>query len=150
MNWIRQTLLRRQIDRDVDDEIQQHLEEKAAEFVAQGMSPAAALLAARREFGNLGLTAQRSREVWRWAPVEELLADMRYALRQLRRAPAFAAASMLTLALGIGANTAVFSVVNAVVLRPLPFPDSGRLVSVQSRSTQGGTPHPDSLSYPQF
>jgi hypothetical protein len=65
MNWIRQTLLRRQIDRDVDDEIQQHLEEKAAEFVAQGISPAAALLAARREFGNLGLTAQRSREVWR-------------------------------------------------------------------------------------
>lgn len=150
MNWVRQTILRRRIDRDVDDEIQGHLEERAAALEAQGLSSADARLAARREFGNVGLTTERSREVWRWAPVEELLADVRYALRQLRRAPAFAAAAMVTLALGIGANTAVFSVVNAVVLRPLPFPDSDRLVSVQVRATQAGVPYQENLSYPQF
>jgi predicted permease len=150
MNWILQTILRRQIGRDVDDEIQSHLEERVAALIAEGMSPADAHIKARREFGNVGLTAERSRDVWRWAPLEELLADFRYALRQLRRAPAFAAAAILTLALGIGANTAVFSVVNAVVLRPLPFPDSDRLVSVQSRNVEGGAPHPDELSYPQF
>ncbi len=149
MNWILQTIFRRRIDRDVDDEIQAHLEERVADLVAEGMPRAGALAMARREFGNVGLTAERSREVWRWAPVEELLADVRYALRQLRRAPAFAAASIVTLALGIGANTAVFSVVNAVVLRPLPFPESDRLVSVQARNTQG-VPRSDNLSYPQF
>jgi len=150
MNFIKQLILRREIDRDVDDEIQEHIAEKAAELAAQGMSPAAALLAARRQFGNVALTAEQSREVWRYAPVEELLSDLRYALRQLRRAPAFAAAAIATLALGIGANTAVFSVVNAVVLRPLPFPDSGRLISVQARRMQAGTPLPEELSYPQF
>jgi putative ABC transport system permease protein len=150
MNFLQQLILRRKLDRDVDDEISEHIAEKAAELEAQGMPPAAALLAARREFGNPALTAEQSREVWHYAPVEELLADLRYALRQLRRAPAFAAAAIVTLALGIGANTAVFSVVNAVVLRPLPFPDSHRLVSVLVRSTQGGTPHPEELSYPQF
>jgi putative ABC transport system permease protein len=143
-------MFRRKIDRDVDDEIREHIAEKAAELAAQGMSPAAALLAARREFGNLALTAEQSREVWHYAPLEELLANLRYALRQLRRAPAFAAAAIATLALGIGANTAVFSVVNAVVLRPLPFPDSGRLISVQARVTQEGAPRPENISYPMF
>lgn len=150
MNWILQTILRRRNDRDMDDEIQGHLDERAAALEAEGLSPADARLAARREFGNVGLTMERSREVWRWAPVEELLADVRYALRQLRRAPAFAMAAMATLALGIGANTAVFSVVNAVVLRPLPFPESHRLVSVQARATHDGVPYQENLSYPQF
>src|ERR1035438_5794219 len=150
MNFLKQLILRRKTGRDVDDEIREHIEERTADLVAQGMSPATALLAARREFGNVALTAEQSREVWHYAPLEEILADLRYALRQLRRAPAFAAAATATLALGIGANTAVFSVVNAVVLRPLPFPDSGRLVSVQARRIQAGTPSEENLSYPQF
>jgi hypothetical protein len=79
MNWIVQAILRRRIDRDVDDEIRAHLEEKAAALESEGMSWADALLAARREFGNVGLTGERSREVSRWAPVEELVADLRYA-----------------------------------------------------------------------
>ncbi len=150
MNWIRQLLERRRIERDLDEEIQSHLEERVAALVAEGHSPKEALLAARREFGNVAITAERGREVWRWALVEEFISDLRYALRQFRRAPAFTAASLLTLALGIGANTAVFSIVNAVILQPLPFPGSGRLVSVQSRGTQGGSPHSENLSYPQF
>jgi len=150
MNFVKRLILRREIDRDVDDEIREHIAEKAAELEAQGMAPTAALLAARREFGNVALTAEQSREVWQYAPLEELLADLRYALRQLRRAPAFAAAAIATLALGIGANTAVFSVVNAVVLRPLPFPDSGRLVTVQARVIQEGAPRPENISYPMF
>jgi len=149
MNIIPQIFQRRKIDRDVADEIASHIEERAAELAAQGMAPADALLAARRQFGNATLTAEQSRAVWRWAPFEELLANLRYAVRQLRRAPAFATAGIATLALGIGANTAVFSVVNAVVLRPLPFPEPGRLVSVASRNTRG-IPHPDQLSYPEF
>ncbi len=81
--------------------------------------------------------------------IEDMFADVRFALRQLRKSPAFALAGILTLALGIGANTTVFSVVNAVILRPLPYPESDRLVSVRSLDIRG-TPHPTSLSYPTF
>jgi len=150
MSWLGQILLRRRIDRDVDDEIRGHIEERIAALVAEGVAPDEARLEALREFGNITLTVEKSRAVWRWSAVEQLFGDVRYTLRQLRRAPAFTAASVLTLALGIGANTAVFSIVNAVVLRPLPYPDSDRLVSVQSLSTEGGAIHPDNLSYPQF
>src|SRR5439155_1652979 len=89
------------------------------------------------------------RDVWRFVAIEDAFADVRFAIRQLRKSPAFALAGILTLALGIGGNTTVFSVVNAVILRPLPYPESDRLVSVQSRDIRG-TPHPTDLSYPTF
>jgi putative ABC transport system permease protein len=147
MSWIGDLLSRRRIERDLADEIQAHLDEKADALVAQGLSRERALLAARREFGNVAHTVECGRDVWRWRPVEEFFADLRFAVRQLRKTPAFTLACILTLALGIGANTAVFSVVDAVILRPLPFPGSDRLVSVESRGDNGEA---DSLSYPTF
>ena len=130
MNVLRRLLDRRRLERDLAEEIRQHLDEKIDELVAGGMPREQAVHAAHREFGNDTLLEERGREVWRWNLVEDAWADLRYAWRQWRRAPAFAIATLVTLALGIGANTFVFSVVNAVVLRPLPFPEADRLVSV--------------------
>ena len=149
MHWIRQLFSRREIDADIAAEMREHLEELAGELEAAGLSRREAEREARKRFGNPTLLEERSREVWRWRALEQLGTDTRYALRQLRRAPGFALTSALTLALGIGATTIVFSLVNAVILRPLPFPDPDRLVSVQSRSTRG-VPHPTDLSYPTF
>ncbi|HWK08880.1 MAG TPA: ABC transporter permease [Vicinamibacterales bacterium] len=125
------TLFRRaSSDADIAEEIRQHLEEAVEELVARGMPRREAEAAARRRFGNVALLEERSRDVWRARLVHDFAADLRYALRQLRRAPAFAAAAIVTLAMGIGATTAIFSVADAAVLNPLPFPNPDRLVTL--------------------
>lgn len=135
MNLLSRLLFRRRLQRDVSDEIRAHLDERVDELVASGLDRATAMRRARREFGNVALIEEEGRDVWRWGWIEDLLSDVRFAFRQLRRSPAFAAAGALTLALGIGANTAVFAVVHAVLLRPLPFLEPDRLVTITPRNS---------------
>ena len=130
MNWFKQLFSRRRNYNDLSDEMQQHLEEKIEELVAAGMPQKEAAAAARREFGNMSLLEEDSRDVWRWLSFENFLADVRYGLRMLRHNPVFTTVGLLTIAIGIGANAAVFSVVNSVLLKPLHYPKAEELVSL--------------------
>ena len=130
MNWLKHLFLRRRRHRELSEEIQAHLDEKIDELEAGGMSPEEARYAARREFGNVGLAEENSREVWRWPLLEDFLADVRHGLRALGSNPVFTAVGLLTIAIGIGANAAVFSVVNRVLLKPLNYPKAEELVAL--------------------
>jgi predicted permease len=130
MKWLLQLLSRGRRYDDLSTSIQEHIEEKIEELMEDGMSRKEAEQRARREFGNVTLTAERSREVWQWRAIESLAADLKFAFRRLGKSPGFATTVILTLAIGIGANTAVFSVLNSVLLKPLPYPEPENLVSM--------------------
>src|SRR5271166_4199406 len=127
MDWIPQIFRRRKIYSDLSEEIRLHIEERSEQLVREGMSPKQAAREARVAFGNRTLLEERSREVWQWPTLESIAADVRIALRQLRRSPGFTIAAVLTLALAIGANAVVFGLMDGMVLRPLNVPQSGSL-----------------------
>jgi hypothetical protein len=112
----------------LDDEFRDHLDRQIAENIAAGMSAADARYAALRSFGNPAVLRDEARASWHWNSGEQLLRDIRYGIRTLRRTPGFASIAILVMALGIGANVALFTVVRSVLLKPLPFDDPNHLV----------------------
>ena len=146
MGWFRQLLSRRRVYDELSAEIREHLKEKIEELVAGGMCRKDASVAARREFGNLTLIEEDSRAVWGWTAIESFFADIRYGLRTMRRNPGFTALAILSLALGIGANTAIFSLINTLMLRTLPVRDPGQLVALLHHYPAPDEPHDNTFS----
>ena len=126
---------RRKRYEELGEAMREHLEERVAALMEEGVPRAEAEYRAKREFGNMTRIEEQGREVWQWPRVESVWADVKFALRQMRRSPGFAATAIGTLALGIGAAAAMFTVVDHMLLRPLPYKDAGRLVSMDERGT---------------
>jgi hypothetical protein len=147
MSWPKQLFSRRHLYNDLSEEIREHLDEKIEELVASGMSRKEAAATAGREFGNVTLVEEDCREVWLWPWMENLIADLRYGLRSLRRNVGFTAAAVLTLALGIGANATIFGLVDAAFLRGLPFGEPERLVHIWTIEADGDLHTPTPTEY---
>jgi predicted permease len=135
---VRGMFFKGRLDRDLEDEIRSHLAMQAEENMRQGMTAQEARYAALRQFGGVEQLKETYRGRRGLPPVETTLQDLRYSARVLRKNPGFTAVVVLTLALGIGLNTAIFSVVNAVLLRPLPYQDPEGIVTLWQRNTQSG------------
>ena len=127
--------------RQLDGEIQFHIDQQIAENLAAGMPPDEARSAALRLFGSPASVGEEARETWGWGRIAQFAHTLRYAARSVRRAQGFAVIAIAVMALGIGATTALFTVVRAVLLKPLPFADSGRLVRLYESSAHGTAPY---------
>jgi predicted permease len=147
MSWLSRLFRRRKQETELEEEVRSHLEMAAQDRAERGEDRGEAERAARREFGNVGLVKEVTRDVWNWGSVERLTQDLRFGFRMMAKSPGFAAVAILTLALGIGANTALFSVVNGVLLNPLPYPDPDQLVTLAESKPNFDS---GSISFPNF
>lgn len=136
-NRLRNFFRKPALDRDVDDEITFHIDTRRDEYIAQGVAPAEAAHRARKDFGRLTQIREETRSMNLPLWLETLAQDLRFGARQLRHNPTLALTSILTLALGMGATTAIFTIADAVLFRPLPYPDAGRLVTLHDRFPTG-------------
>src|SRR5580698_9548195 len=137
MGWVGGLFSRRRRYEELFESMREHLDERVEDLVEGGMARTDAEFAAKREFGNVARIEERSREVWQWPTVESVWADVRFALRQLVKAPGFTVTAVLTLALGIAVNATMFSLVSAFLLPRLPGRDAQKMVVVSSVDPDG-------------
>ena len=145
---LRSLFLRQNADADLSDEIRDHLDQKTQLYLAQGLSPEESRRRAALDFGGVAKRTEECRDARNVTWLETFIADAKFGLRTLHRAPGFSLVAILTLALGIGANTAIFSVVDNIVLRPLPYPEASRVVEVNF--DDGGGAFDNDADGPQY
>ena len=142
MSWWKSLFRKRAIDEQLDSELRFHFEKLVDENIAAGMAAQEARRQAMLEFGGHEQIKEDLRDVHRVSVIESTLANLKFAIRLIRKSPSFSIAVILTLALGIGANSAVFSAIDAIILRPLPFPNSDQLMRIDQYDTKGKSPQP--------
>src|SRR6266853_742680 len=147
MSWMDGLFGKRKREKELEDEVLSHLEMAARERMDSGVAEGEAASAARREFGNLELVKETTRDAWGRGFLDRLMQDLQFGVRMLAKSTGFTAVAILTLALGIGANTALFSVVNGVLFNPLPYPEPEQLVTLHESKPNFEA---GSVSFPNF
>src|SRR5207302_6922575 len=137
MNWLSGLFGKRKREKELEEEVRSHLKLSAQARVEQGSEAREAEHAARREFGNVGLVKEATRDVWGWRWLRDVVDDARYGMRMLLKNPGFSIVAILSLALGIGATTAVFSVIYGVLVNPYPYANSDRMVHLVVHDANG-------------